>query len=217
MKKQAKTSVPFTPVAVATTPPARATSCRPAAPRGFASGLTTNDFRKRTSVLRFTRNGLKEIASDVIFMANKEGLTGHARERRAARQRQRPRSPAQAEAREGARRGPCCEEINPKDEARNPKEGEPGHRASALPSFGFRASSFGFPVMTIRPNIRAMSGYVPGEQFNDPDIVKLNTNENPYPPSPRVFDAIRSALTSNSLRKYPQPLGDTSARPPGAC
>ena len=62
--------------------------------------------------------------------------------------------------------------------------------------------------MTVRPNIRAMAGYVPGEQFNDPDIVKLNTNENPYPPSPRVFDAIRAALTSNSLRKYPQPLGD---------
>ena len=53
-----------------------------------------------------------------------------------------------------------------------------------------------------------MQGYVPGEQLNDPDIVKLNTNENPYPPSPRVFDAIRAALTSNSLRKYPQPLGD---------
>lgn len=53
-----------------------------------------------------------------------------------------------------------------------------------------------------------MAGYVPGEQLNDPDIVKLNTNENPYPPSPRVFDAIRAALTSNSLRKYPQPLGD---------
>lgn len=63
--------------------------------------------------------------------------------------------------------------------------------------------------MTVRPNIRAMAGYVPGEQLNDPDIVKLNTNENPYPPSPRVFDAIRAALTSNSLRKYPQPLGDT--------
>lgn len=53
-----------------------------------------------------------------------------------------------------------------------------------------------------------MSGYVPGEQLNDPDIIKLNTNENPYPPSPRVFDAIRTALTSDSLRKYPQPLGD---------
>ncbi|MDB5309683.1 MAG: hisC [Gemmataceae bacterium] len=54
-----------------------------------------------------------------------------------------------------------------------------------------------------------MKGYVPGEQLNDPDIVKLNTNENPYPPSPRVFEAIRTALTADKLRKYPQPLGDT--------
>ncbi|MBY0457888.1 MAG: histidinol-phosphate transaminase, partial [Gemmataceae bacterium] len=62
--------------------------------------------------------------------------------------------------------------------------------------------------MTVRPNIRAMTGYVPGEQFNDPEIVKLNTNENPYPPSPLVFEAVQRALTPNSLRKYPQPLGD---------
>ncbi|MFO0805672.1 MAG: aminotransferase class I/II-fold pyridoxal phosphate-dependent enzyme [Gemmataceae bacterium] len=67
----------------------------------------------------------------------------------------------------------------------------------------------------IRSNIRAMSGYVPGEQLNDPDIVKLNTNENPYPPSPRVFDAIRTALTSDSLRKYPQPLGDSFRKAAG--
>ena len=60
-----------------------------------------------------------------------------------------------------------------------------------------------------------MAGYVPGEQLNDPDIIKLNTNENPYPPSPRVFDAIRGALTSNELRKYPQPLGDTFRRAAG--
>jgi histidinol-phosphate aminotransferase len=40
-------------------------------------------------------------------------------------------------------------------------------------------------------------------------VVKLNTNENPYPPSPRVFDAVRAALTGDALRKYPQPLGDT--------
>ena len=44
----------------------------------FSSGLNANDFRKRTSILRFTRNGLKEIAEDVVFLANKEGLTGHA-------------------------------------------------------------------------------------------------------------------------------------------
>lgn len=60
----------------------------------------------------------------------------------------------------------------------------------------------------IRPNVLAMKGYIPGEQLNDPDIVKLNTNENPYPPSPRVFDAARTALTGDRLRKYPQPLGD---------
>jgi histidinol-phosphate aminotransferase len=63
-------------------------------------------------------------------------------------------------------------------------------------------------VNGVRSNILAMAGYVPGEQFNDPDIIKLNTNENPYPPSPRVFEAIQSCLTANSLRKYPQPLGD---------
>jgi histidinol-phosphate aminotransferase len=67
----------------------------------------------------------------------------------------------------------------------------------------------------VRPNIRAMAGYVPGEQLNDPDVIKLNTNENPYPPSPRVFDAIRAALTSNSLRKYPQPLGDSFRKAAG--
>src|SRR5437763_13149611 len=59
----------------------------------------------------------------------------------------------------------------------------------------------------IRPNIRAMSGYVPGEQPRGGEVIKLNTNESPYPPSPRVFDAIRAALTSDRLRKYPDPLG----------
>jgi histidinol-phosphate aminotransferase len=63
-------------------------------------------------------------------------------------------------------------------------------------------------VSGIRQSIRAMRGYTPGEQLNDPDIIKLNTNENPYPPSPRVFEAIRAALTGDRLRKYPQPLGD---------
>lgn len=44
----------------------------------WASGLNANDFRKRTSIMRFARNGLKEIAPDVIFLANTEGLTAHA-------------------------------------------------------------------------------------------------------------------------------------------
>src|SRR5271168_842417 len=59
----------------------------------------------------------------------------------------------------------------------------------------------------LRPNIRAMAGYTPGEQPRDDGIVKLNTNENPYPPSPRVLAAIQQALTGDRLRKYPDPLG----------
>ncbi|REB06462.1 histidinol-phosphate transaminase [Sporosarcina sp. BI001-red] len=45
--------------------------------------------------------------------------------------------------------------------------------------------------------------YTPGEQANGEDWIKLNTNENPYPPSPRVFKALQQALTSD-LRKYPE-------------
>jgi histidinol-phosphate aminotransferase len=54
-----------------------------------------------------------------------------------------------------------------------------------------------------------MAGYTPGEQPRDGAYVKLNTNENPYPPSPRVVEAIRTALTGDRLRKYPDPLGTT--------
>jgi histidinol-phosphate aminotransferase len=61
----------------------------------------------------------------------------------------------------------------------------------------------------IRHNITSMAGYVPGEQPRDGEYIKLNTNENPYPPSPRVFEAIREALSGDRLRKYPEPLGDT--------
>src|SRR4051794_7285650 len=59
----------------------------------------------------------------------------------------------------------------------------------------------------IRSNIRAMSGYVPGEQPRAGEFIKLNTNENPYPPSPKVFEAIAAGLTGDRLRKYPDPLG----------
>lgn len=61
----------------------------------------------------------------------------------------------------------------------------------------------------IRANILAMAGYAPGEQPRADGIIKLNTNENPYPPSPRVFEAIRETLTGDRLRKYPEPLGHT--------
>ena len=59
-----------------------------------------------------------------------------------------------------------------------------------------------------RTNIAAMAGYVPGEQPRDDGTIKLNTNENPYPPSPSVLAALRKA-TNRSLRLYPEPLGDS--------
>jgi histidinol-phosphate aminotransferase len=56
----------------------------------------------------------------------------------------------------------------------------------------------------VRPEIDRLAGYVPGEQPRDKIMVKLNTNENPYPPSPRVLEAIRRA-TTDDLRLYPDP------------
>jgi histidinol-phosphate aminotransferase len=63
------------------------------------------------------------------------------------------------------------------------------------------------PTDTIRANIRAMTGYVPGEQPQDGGFIKLNTNENPYPSSPRVLDALHAAVDGDRLRKYPDPTG----------
>jgi histidinol-phosphate aminotransferase len=59
----------------------------------------------------------------------------------------------------------------------------------------------------LRPNIRAMAGYTPGEQPQVDGIIKLNTNENPYPPSPHVIASIGELLRGDRLRKYPDPSG----------
>jgi histidinol-phosphate aminotransferase len=53
------------------------------------------------------------------------------------------------------------------------------------------------------PVVHSLSPYTPGEQPKQDGIVKLNTNENPYPPSPRVLAAIAEA--GNRLRLYPDP------------
>jgi histidinol-phosphate aminotransferase len=58
-----------------------------------------------------------------------------------------------------------------------------------------------------RARIAAMLGYVPGKQPTSPDVIKLNTNENPYPPSPAVMHAIHAVLPE-ALRKYPSPAAD---------
>ncbi len=49
--------------------------------------------------------------------------------------------------------------------------------------------------------------YIPGEQINQPNILKLNTNENPYPPSPKVVTAIQSEV-GGKLNLYPSPTAD---------
>lgn len=55
-----------------------------------------------------------------------------------------------------------------------------------------------------RLNVEQMHGYTPGEQPKVPGLIKLNTNENPYPPSSRVLEALRGALDGR-LRLYPDP------------
>ena len=69
------------------------------------------------------------------------------------------------------------------------------------------------PRMTasFQPHIARMAGYVPGEQPQGGGFIKLNTNENPYPPSPRVLEALSRALTDR-LRLYPDPLATAFRR-----
>ncbi len=58
-----------------------------------------------------------------------------------------------------------------------------------------------------RPEIERMSGYVPGEQPQAGKFIKLNTNENPYAPSPAVVRAITAAL-ERGLGRYPDPMAE---------
>src|SRR6185369_10515414 len=56
----------------------------------------------------------------------------------------------------------------------------------------------------IRPLVQKLHAYVPGEQPKIKGLIKLNTNENPYPPSPRVLAAVKAAVDGR-LRLYPNP------------
>jgi histidinol-phosphate aminotransferase len=56
----------------------------------------------------------------------------------------------------------------------------------------------------VRPLVRKLHPYVPGEQPKIAGLIKLNTNENPYPPSPKVLRAIKDAVDER-LRLYPNP------------
>jgi histidinol-phosphate aminotransferase len=59
----------------------------------------------------------------------------------------------------------------------------------------------------IRPLVRSLHPYVPGEQPKIKGLIKLNTNENPYPPSPKVLDAVKAAVDGR-LRLYPNPTAE---------
>src|SRR2546428_9691345 len=63
------------------------------------------------------------------------------------------------------------------------------------------------PESLIRPLVRELHAYVPGEQPKVKGLIKLNTNENPYPPAPKVLRAIRAAVDQR-LRLYPNPAAE---------
>ena len=63
----------------------------------------------------------------------------------------------------------------------------------------------------VRPLVHQLHAYVPGEQPKIRNLIKLNTNENPYPPSPRVLSAIRAAVDGR-LRLYPNPTAQPLRR-----
>src|SRR5213596_2865556 len=63
------------------------------------------------------------------------------------------------------------------------------------------------PASLIRPLVQDLHAYVPGEQPKINGLIKLNTNENPYPPAPKVLRAIRAAADQR-LRLYPNPTAE---------
>lgn len=62
-----------------------------------------------------------------------------------------------------------------------------------------------------RPSIDEISAYTPGEQPKVSNLVKINTNENPYPPAPGVFETIRK-FNADRLRLYPSRLQTLSEK-----
>ena len=57
-------------------------------------------------------------------------------------------------------------------------------------------------------NIRMVTPYTPGEQPKNPDVIKLNTNENPYPPAPGVLQAIRDAMNLSGTSSIDEIIND---------
>lgn len=66
-------------------------------------------------------------------------------------------------------------------------------------------------MKTWEENIRKVVPYTPGEQPNQPDMIKLNTNENPYPPAPGV-EKVLHEMDVDTLRLYPDPTAGDLVR-----
>src|SRR5205814_5572388 len=64
------------------------------------------------------------------------------------------------------------------------------------------------PELLARPAVRRLHPYAPGEQPKIRGLIKLNTNENPYPPSAKVLNAVRAA-TDGRLRLYPNATAES--------
>jgi len=71
-------------------------------------------------------------------------------------------------------------------------------------SSGSISSRSGKARSLVRPLVHKLHAYIPGEQPKIKGLIKLNTNENPYPPSPKVLAAIKAAVDGR-LRLYPNP------------
>jgi histidinol-phosphate aminotransferase len=73
--------------------------------------------------------------------------------------------------------------------------------------YAIRYTQYGQIMGYFRRNIEEVKGYQPGFQPKETDVLKLNTNENPYPPSPQVMKVL-SGMNAEQLRRYPDPIGD---------
>jgi len=69
------------------------------------------------------------------------------------------------------------------------------------------SSVIGMSMGYFRKNIEKVKGYEPGFQPKETDVIKLNTNENPYPPSPQVLKVL-TEISAEQLRRYPDPIGN---------
>jgi histidinol-phosphate aminotransferase len=84
------------------------------------------------------------------------------------------------------------------------------HTNSTFIVFSFEITAMANPqsairnLKLIRPLVRGLHAYVPGEQPKIKGLIKLNTNENPFPPSPKVLAAVKNAVDGR-LRLYPNP------------